>query len=104
MNLNQDTLKNSYQLLLTALVLGFALGWLAHPSQKPKKEVCKLELAELKLLKMQHAGLQQECAKEKQDIILECEQKGREESLKKLEAYKAVCMNLRCEICEKAGK
>jgi predicted phage tail protein len=100
----KEILQEAYQFVLTAFVLGLLLGYLIQPSQEPKELVCKNEIAELKLLKMQLEGLRVDYAEKKQQIIIDCQQKARDEALKKIEAYKAVCEELKCEICKKAGK
>lgn len=89
-------------------VIFFLLGVIATllllPSKKPRTEVCKSEIHQVKVLSTQLAKLRLDFSKEKTKILTDCKHEMREESLKKLKAYKAVCEELRCEICQKGNK
>jgi hypothetical protein len=99
-----NIIKETYEFILTAFVLGGIVGYFLQPSKELKETVCKNEIEEAKLLTMQLNATRLEFAQKKQEIIVDCEQNAREEALQKIEAYKAVCEQLRCEICKKAGK
>ena len=92
------------QVFFAGLFLGFAFSFLLKPSKKPKEEICKNEIAQVKLLTMQVNSLREQCSSEKSKILLKCKQDAREDTLTKIEAYKKVCENLRCEICKAANK
>jgi hypothetical protein len=110
MNIDQykETISKHTSIILQVFCAGFALGliisFLISPSKKPKSEICKNEIAQVKLLTMQLNSLREECSKQKTQILFKCKQEAREDTLLKIESYKKICENLRCEICKAANK
>lgn len=92
------------QVFFSGFGLGLLLSFLLSSSDKPKSEICKNEIAQIKLLTMQLNSLREQCSKEKTEILLKCKQDAREDTLTKIESYKKICENLRCEICKAAKK
>ena len=91
------------EIFIAAFFLGFFLSYTIFPQEKNKDEICKNEIAQIKLLTMQLDALRQEYAKEKIKILKECTLNERNECLIKIDKYKAVCEQLRCEICNQRG-
>jgi len=92
------------EMSIVAFFLGFLLAYTIFPQEKDKNEICKNEIAQVKLLTMQLDALRQEYAQEKIKILKECTLNERNECLIKIDKYKAVCEQLRCEICNQRGE
>lgn len=98
-------IKNHLSLLIECSIasffLGFLLAYIVFPGTPDKAIICKTEIDQNKLLTIQLNELRKECSQQKTEILKECTFKERNQCLEKIDKYKAVCEQLRCEICKK---
>lgn len=89
---------------IVCFILGLLFMLLFFPEKQIKEQVCKDEIEQMKVLSKQLAEQRAAFLTKKAEIITDTQLKSRDECLKKIDAYKALCETLRCQICEKQRK
>lgn len=80
---------------------GMLFGYLLAPAQQPKEVVCAKEINQVSILSSQIKSLRQKHLQEYESFQKDCITKQNELCSEKMLRYRAACLELKCEICEK---